>query len=156
WSLHGAGARAWIDRLTWETPWAIITMFRFALVPVVLAPWSVRGPERIWLVSTAAFVLLYWFGSSSLSSYTPLPISGRMMLPFLPGILMLAASASDAILTRVNAARWRIAIAIGVLAAIVYPAGRAMITAIRRPTPETDSFAVVRAEAGDPSRHVVI
>src|SRR5262249_15594309 len=85
WAMSGRPAGEWLARLTWEVPWMLIKMFKVTLVPVVLAPWLVRGRERIWWAFTATMVLMYWFGSSSVSSYAPLPILQRMILPALPG-----------------------------------------------------------------------
>jgi hypothetical protein len=156
WSLHGMPARAWLDRLTWKTPLALATAHRALLVPVALAPWLVRGPERIWLFATAGYVLMFWFGSSSLSAYAPLPISGRMMLPILPGIVVIAAIACDGVLLRFTSVRWRIALTLAISAAVMYPAGRAMVAAAVRPAPESAAFATLRAEAADSRRRVIV
>lgn len=156
WSLHGRPTIEWINRLTWQTPLMVIEQFRATLVPVVFAAWLVRGTDRIWCAATAAFVLLFWFGSVSLSAYTPLPISGRMMLPLLPGILVVAALASDRALDRIAQWRWRWLIVTILAIAIVIPAARAIRATVTRARPESESFAVLRAEAADASRHVVI
>ncbi len=156
WTLHGKGAGAWLKRLTWEPPLLLAKMFEATLVPVVLAPWLVRGSDRIWWFATAAFAALYWVGSTSLSSYSPLPISQRMVLPVLPVILVLAALASDRALDRLAGSRWRTVIAAAMVVAIVVPGGFALLGVASRPRPETAAFAVVRDEAADPARQVVV
>jgi hypothetical protein len=156
WSLHGRGAAAWLARLTWQPAVLFATMFQATLVPVVLAPWLVRDRARIWWFATAAFVLLYWLGSTSLSSYSPLPISQRMVLPVLPGLVVLAALASDRALDRLRGSRWRAPVAVAVAIAVAVPAVHVMSARLVRPRPETASFAVLRDEAADPGRRIVL
>src|SRR5262249_22815302 len=91
-----------------------------------------------------------------LSAYTPLPISGRMLLPFLPCGLVIAAIACDASLERFTATRSRMAIAIAIAATVIVPAARLMIVELRRATPEADSFAFVRAEAVEQRRLAIV
>jgi hypothetical protein len=149
WTLHGKPAIEWVHRLTWQTPLLLVTMFQALLVPALASPWLVRGRDRIWPVATLVFVLLYWFGSSSLSAYSPLPISQRMILPVLPVLLVTATLAADAALERFRGTRWLAPLAIIVALAIGLPAARAMFGLATRPTPETDAFALLRAEARD-------
>jgi hypothetical protein len=147
WTLHGKPAIDWVHRLTWQPPLLLVTMFQALLVPALASPWLVRGRDRIWPVATLVFVLLYWFGSSSLSAYSPLPISTRMILPVLPVLLVTATLAADAAIERASGTRWLVPLAVVVALAIVLPASRAMFGLATRPTPETDAFALVRAEA---------
>lgn len=156
WTLHGQSAGAWLRRLTWQPAVMLARMFQATLVPVVLAPWLVRGNARIWWFATAAFTLLYWLGSTSLSSYSPLPISERMVLPVLPGLLVLAALASDRALDRLQGWRWRTPVAAALALAVVGPALYVMAARLSRPRPETASFAVLRDEAADPARRIVL
>ena len=149
WSLHGKPAIEWIHRLTWQPPLLLVTMFQVLLVPALASPWLVRGRDRIWPVATLVFLLLYWFGSSSLSAYSPLPISQRMILPVLPVLLVTATLAADAALERFRGRRWLAPLAIIVALAIVLPTARAMFGLVTRPTPETDAFALLRDEARD-------
>jgi hypothetical protein len=156
WTLHGQPPAVWLRRLSWEPAVLIGKMFRATLVPALAAAWWVRGRERIWWFSTAAFVLLYWFGSTSFSSYSPLPISQRMVLEALPGILVLATLGSDHALTWAAGVRWRMAVAAVVALAVIVPAGIAIAAELRRATPETASYALVRDEVADPARRVVV
>jgi hypothetical protein len=156
WTLHGRPASQWIKRLTWQPAVMLATMFHATLVPVVLAPWLVRGSARIWWFATAAFTVLYWFGSTSLTSYSPLPISERMVLPVLPGIIVLAALASDQALERLHSSRWRTPIVAALLVFLCAPAVRVMSARMIRPRSETASFAVLRDEVADPTHRVVL
>jgi hypothetical protein len=156
WTLHGQSAATWLRRLTWQPPVLLARMFGATLLPAVVAGFWVRGAERIWWFSTAAFGLLYWFGSTSPFSYSPLPILDRMVLPVLPGILVLATLASDRALDRWSGSRWgRLGLA-GLAVAVAVPGLIEISAAFVRPAPETASFAAVRAEAADPKVRIVM
>jgi hypothetical protein len=156
WTLHGRSAAAWVSRLTWQPAVMFVGMFGLTLVPAVLAPLWLRGTERFWWVATAALVLLYWFGSTSMKSYSPLPLVQRMVLPLLPGILVLAALATDRALDRLPASRWwKLGVA-GFLLAAIAPGIFAIAVAVSRTASERASFAALRAEVADPSRRFVL
>ncbi|HEX5060054.1 MAG TPA: hypothetical protein VFV99_11875 [Kofleriaceae bacterium] len=156
WSLQGKPASAWVNRLTWQAPWFLLAQFQL-LLPIALAsPWLVRGRLRIWVVAAAAFVLLFWFGSSSLSAYTPLPLVPRMVMPILPVLLVVATLTADAAIDRVRDASWRIALAIVLALALVIPTGRAMLKLVLRQHPETDAFAIVRHTAATGNSTIVV
>lgn len=100
WSMAHAGGAAWLGRLTWQPALLLYKMMTLAIFPALVAPWlaGVRARARIWLVYTATTLLLFWFGSTSLSSYLPLPLMPRMALPVVPGVLVLAALGIDCLL----------------------------------------------------------
>jgi hypothetical protein len=154
WALSKKPASEWLARLTWEVPWLLVKMFKFLLVPAVLAPWLVRGRERIWLVYTATIILLFWFGSSSFSGYEPLPIIQRMIVPVMPGVLIVAALASDAAIERFRLPRWLVPAAVGAIAVM----GALSITrrVLLRDRPETAAYAALRAEVADPSKRFTL
>jgi hypothetical protein len=140
WSLRGHPASEWLARMIWQPPILFAKFFEVTLVPAIAAAWLVRGRERIWCVAAATFAACYWFGSSSLSAYVPLPISPRMTLPILPPLLVCAALAIDAVIDR-----WRIA-AIVVAIAIAAPALRVAYGLAFRAHPEAQAFAELRRE----------
>ncbi len=145
WSLRGHPAGEWLGRMIWQPPIMFAKLFQVTLVPALVAPWLVRGRERIWCVAAATFAACYWFGSSSFSAYVPLPISPRMALPLLPPLLVIAALAFDQLLDR---RRWRVAvIVLGV--AIALPPLHIMFSLVTRPRPEAASFDVLRRELRD-------
>ncbi|MFT3694328.1 MAG: hypothetical protein QM831_14370 [Kofleriaceae bacterium] len=144
WSLHGQPASAWLARLTWGPARMLGTMFHVALIPVVLGFWILPKQHRIWLVATACFGLLFWFGSASLTAYNPLPLSERMNLPVLPPLLVVAALSTDELWSRFPKLRW---LAIPLALVLIVPAARVALAGIRRQTPETDAFHFVRDEA---------
>lgn len=145
WSLHGKPSTVWLARLVWQPAWLVLGLFQCLLVPAIAAAWCVRGPQRIWTFATASFLALYWFGSVSLSSYSPLPISGRMVLPTLPGVLVCATLGTEHVLTHWRS-RWRPPVAALVVLALLVPALRTMMGLVTRPTPETTAFALLRRE----------
>jgi hypothetical protein len=165
WARDGAMTTGRFARLTWEPPLLFYRMFRLALVPVLAAPWLVRGPGRIWIVALASVVLLYWFGSSSATSYLPLPILRRMALPALPFVVVVAALATDA---AIDAARRRIhdrhrRLALGIACAALVVALHAVphVGSLRRLVgpehPERAIYEALVAEvAGTTDRVVVV
>ena len=142
WTLQGKSASAWLVRLTYAVPVLMWKMYGAAIVPAIAAPLIVRGRQMIWLVAAGSFLALYWFGTVSLASYSPLPISERMAINILPGLLVCAALATDAVLDR---ARWIKVVGVVVALALVIPMAHADWNMARRPTPETDAFARFRA-----------
>jgi len=147
WALHGQTAHAWIARLTWQPPVMFAKLVQFTLVPALLSPWLVRGRDRIWCVAASTFVLLFWFGSSSLSAYAPLPLSPRMALPALPPLLVCAALAFDRLIDHAAGSRWRVAAVILLGVVIAVPPLRAGMTVLRRVRPEKTAFDELRREA---------
>ncbi len=156
WSLIGKPASAWLARLTYEPLQMFITMFSIALIPVALSPWLVRGRDRLWVVAAASTIGLFWFGSSSLTAYAPLPISQRMALQALPPILVVAAIATDNALERWPTMRAKLGVAIAVVALLVVPYVRAVMTQLRRGHPEAAAYAELRHEVLDLHRRVIL
>ncbi|HEY5951210.1 MAG TPA: hypothetical protein VIV40_37215 [Kofleriaceae bacterium] len=160
WTLHGRPIGEWINRLTWQTPLLLVTVVNVLIVPALLAPWLApvlrRSRDRIWIFATASFLLLYWFGSSSMSAYAPLPISPRMILPVLPGVLVLATFGCDGAVERLQGSRWRTPVIAVFMLALVVPAGRVMFGMLRRGHPEADAFALLRRETADPQHRVLL
>jgi hypothetical protein len=157
WSLSGRPTREWIERLLWGPPKLLYVMFRLTLAPALLGLVFARGRERLWVVATMSMLLLYWFGSSSASPYSPLPLSSRMMLPVLPGLLVLAALGSDALLDRLSP-RWRAVFWVVWFAALVLPAAVSTIAKIRRPRIEAPAYAALAADLAElpAARHLVL
>lgn len=156
WTLRGQPAAAWFHRLTWKPAGLLIRLFAATLVPVIAAPWLVKGRDRIWLVSTGIIVGLFWFGSTSLTAYAPLPLSPRMLLPALPGIIVVAALATDRALDRATTTRWRRIIGIGLVAGVVIPAAISITSFVARGRPQTTAYAALNAEVADTTRRVVL
>jgi hypothetical protein len=68
--------------------WQQYGLLLLAVVPGLLV---LPAKLRIWGAYTVVSVLAYWFGSTSLSSYQPLPLSWRMSLPCVPGFCIAGA-----------------------------------------------------------------
>jgi hypothetical protein len=169
WAADGEPVGDLIARLTWQPAALLYKMFRFALVPAVLSPWLVRGRDRIWVVATAAILALYWFGSSTLATYLPLPIWRRMILPVLPGLVIVAALATDAAIDavrrrigeprgRIDLGRWlAVACACTLGLVLVVPHVRSVsrqIAAIDHP--ERAAYQALRAEVASTSDRIVV
>jgi hypothetical protein len=150
WTAAGYSTADWVERLTWGPPWLLVITFG---APVVVAAAGVRRiatQHHLWLVATAGFLLMFWFGSASSRAYEPLPLAARMLVPALPGVLVLAALASDTLPWRRG---W---VAIAVLA-VVLPYGRAIIRSAGRQRHDAAFYDDLRAQvAGAPARRFVI
>lgn len=120
----------------------LVTMFHVALLPVLFSFWILPKQHRLWVVAMLCFGLLFWFGSASVSSYEPLPLSERMNLPVLPPLLVVAALTTDQLWSRFTKLRWLV---IPFALLLIAPATRVAIAGIRRVTPETDASQMLRA-----------
>lgn len=157
WSLVGKPAAAWIARLTWQPAVLLYRMYRSALALVAIAPWLAARRDRIWIVATLSIVALYWFGSSTGALYLPLPIWRRMVLPALPGIVVVSAIATGALLDRLRGARARLALAAVLALSLAAPHVRALGRALAAAgQPERAAFAVLRAELAAGDRVVLV
>lgn len=155
WQLQGRATAAWVARLTWQPALMFLRMFWAILIPAALAPWLVRGPDRLWWIATAAIVLLFWFGSSSRTAYSPLPVLPRMAFPALPPILVLATLASDRALDRLHRTRWRQAAALAFTVAMLIQSAIAVHGMVRRDQPDRAVFRALRDEL-DAGRRIVL
>lgn len=157
WSMNNSSAGAWFRRLVWQPPRLFWRMFGVTLLAAISAPWLVRGRERLWWVATATIVLLFWFGSSSAKAYAPLPVLPRMAVPMLPGVLVLAALATDRLLDRLRLRpRVRWAVLGSFLAAVVVPSAISTGSMMLRDRPESAAYAALRLDVADPARNVVL
>jgi hypothetical protein len=120
-----------------------LTTFGVALIVAAVAAPRVAKMHRLWVVATASYLLMYWFGSGSSDEYLPLPLTHRrMLMAVLPGVLVLAALASEALPWH---RRW---VAI-VGAATVLPFVGVLAYVVLRDRPETTLYAAIREETGD-------
>jgi hypothetical protein len=161
WAQDGEPVGDLVARLTWQPAALLYKMFRVALVPAVLSPWLVRGRDRLWVVATAAILLLYWFGSSTLATYLPLPIWRRMILPVLPGLVVVAALATSAAIDvarrRIPGPRWRLVLGFACALVLAVPHVRSVrkqIAAIDHT--ERAAYDALRAEVARTSDRVVL
>ena len=139
WSLGGKGAGVRLHRLTWGPPLLLVTTFGAVVLLAPFGPRHLPRPERTWVVATLSVVLLFWFGSAGTSTFEPLPLLPRMLLPALPGIVVLAAVAAE------RYARRPLAIA-AVVAAAVVPCAFAVVPGLFPARPETAAYAALRAD----------
>lgn len=92
WALTGAERPEQLfDRLTVDALRLILEHFGIIFLPALATAFFLPANLRIWGFATLCTVLLYWFGTTSLVSYQPMPLFDRMLLPALPGMCILAA-----------------------------------------------------------------
>jgi hypothetical protein len=107
WSWERAPAGALTRRLTiapvrlfvreYGAPVLLLALLAFVVAPQSLRPWGHY---------TLFCLLFFWFGSTSLSRYEPMPMDGRMTLPMLPGLLILAAYVASRLSVRSERQGW--------------------------------------------------
>lgn len=157
WALDAEPTGRWVARLGWEPIGLMYRMFRATVVLIVLSPWLVRGRDRIWVVATLAIILLYWFGSASVSHYSPLPITRRMLLPALPGVVVVSALTTNAALDRIHRARWRTMLLAVMVLTLVVPDLHATYKAVRRREhPQREVYDHLRAEVTRTSDRIIV
>lgn len=147
---YGAAWNLRPSRMLWDVPVMLFKMFGALLVPLVASPWLVRGRDQIWPVATALIILAFWFGSSTMSAYVPLPISQRLILPVLPLVLVTAILACEAALERFAPSPLRLGVSIALALAVAVPGVRTIIGVTSHGRPETEAFATLR---GDVAAH---
>lgn len=73
-----------------------------AIIGFIIAPQSIK-PWKYFIVSC---LLFFWFGSTSFTRYEPMPLVGRMSLPILPALYILASFAISRLSIVHNRPRW--------------------------------------------------
>ena len=125
----------------------------YGLLLVAAVPGLLLLPDklRIWAFYTATTVLCYWFGSTSLSSYQPLPTSWRMTLPCAPGFCIAAGYSFYWVACRVGRWLWAplyplLLVSTSALAVLIM--GPKVIAEQRtwRIFPDLDAMALVKRE----------
>lgn len=101
WAWDNATSIDFIRRLTYEP--LIVLIVKFPLVFVL----SVGGivisytKKRFWVLHYLVYLFLWWFGTSSFTSFQPLPLSvPRMILPALPAMAILGGSSLSSLFSR--------------------------------------------------------
>lgn len=90
WSLQNATFGHWLARITIDPLVMITEDYGPIFFMMILAFWVVPNRVRFWGLYSIICVLFFWFGSASLQSYEPLPLEWRMLLPALPGMIILS------------------------------------------------------------------
>jgi hypothetical protein len=164
WSWANLSPDERIDRLTLGP--ARLLHERYGLPILLLAAGGAVLREtttRPWAWYTGCCLLLYWFGSASLTRYAPLPLEARMTYPLLPGLLVLAAVAASRLAALLaHRARARRVAPVVVLLALVglltgLPFAR-WVAGWRGRSEEADAMDIVRREVVEQPlrRHLLI
>lgn len=91
WAINGPDAdQVMLKRLTIEPVGFLLKTLGIVLVPALVAIPFIPRHLRIWAGYTFCCLFFFWFGTSSFSSYQPLPMYDRYILPVLPGLCILA------------------------------------------------------------------
>lgn len=90
WAWQGASLFDWIKRLTYYPTGLFLRDYGFILVFAIFAVPLVSSKYRFWVYYTLFTILFFWLGSTSFTSYQPMPVSTRMAIPCLPGLYILA------------------------------------------------------------------
>lgn len=107
WSWDKASSWDLLKRLTvapvrllrgqYGEPVLLLALFALPIMPRPLRPWGYY---------TACCLLFFWFGSTSLTRYEPMPLFERMTLPALPGLSILAAFTTARLAVHSERAGW--------------------------------------------------
>ena len=98
-SFRGRGVPAYLRRLTYEPAAFLLGDKGYGVslalaLPVAIGCVAARAtdlrPARLFAAYLAVLTGAFWFGSTSLSEYNPLPVDGRLMLPLLAPLCLLA------------------------------------------------------------------
>jgi hypothetical protein len=81
-----------LRRLTYEPAHMLVRRFGLAFLLSVGGVIVFYSKNRFWVFQYLVYLLLWWFGSSSFTSYQPLPLFARMIVPALPAMSILGGS----------------------------------------------------------------
>ena len=92
WAWENASTRDLLKRLTISPVRMLVSQYgvpilALACLSIFVAPRSMRA----WFYYTLCVLLFFWFGSTSFTTYEPMPLVDRMTLPILPALIVLAA-----------------------------------------------------------------
>jgi hypothetical protein len=89
WSWGSQSTQALIDR--WTTQPAMLYFQELGVISLltILALWKLPESLKPWLYYTILTTLFFWFGTTSFTTYQPMPLVSRMILPSLPGFYIL-------------------------------------------------------------------
>ena len=91
WAINGPDAgQVMLKRLTIEPVGFLLRTLGIVLVPALFAISFIPRHLWIWAGDTFSCLFFFWFGTRSFSSYQPLPMYDRYILPVLPGLCILA------------------------------------------------------------------
>jgi hypothetical protein len=97
WTLEKAPLAKWIERLTKGPLFMIASKFGALFFMMLIGLWVVPKRVRFWGIYSMVCVLFFWFGSASLRAYEPMPLEWRMLLPALPGMIIVSAHLWDSV-----------------------------------------------------------
>ena len=91
WAIQGPEAgEALRERLTTGAVSFLFQNYGIVLVPATLSLFFLPSRLRMWGWYSVLTLLLFWFGTTSTTSYQPMPLVDRMVIPGLPGFCILA------------------------------------------------------------------
>lgn len=90
WTIYSGNGL--LRRLTVEPALLLFRSHGPVLVFALLGGFALPRPLAVWGVYTVTCLALFWFGSTNLTHYDPLPLYPRYILPALPGLYIAAAS----------------------------------------------------------------
>ena len=138
--LWGNGIH-WLRRLTIGPLRMFFTEYGLLGVTAAVALFVLPESASIWKWYTAATVLFFWVGPTSLRTYAPLPLFPRFSLPCAPGLIVLSASLLGAWWTAPQ--RWkRVPVLLVLGTSLVAASGHAWKT-LRAHPPEKRAMAYV-------------
>lgn len=172
--LRAVAGVAGNHRWSWQTMNAIDQIHRLSIGPLEKLDWHFGTPVlvlamiglvfgsprlRLWGVYMFSILLIFWFGSTSLERYEPMPLAIRMLHPVIGPVLILAAEGASALTVRLEKRfRFALPVAAVVLLAVTGPA---QLRNVRRSqllrTPALSAIEIVRAElARQPEDRLVL
>lgn len=167
-NLSGNHLWAWGDKTFWDfakrltigPPGLLIHHYGYlvgalAFLGFVIAPQAIKP----WGYYSASCIFFFWFGTTSFTSYEPIPLVARMTLPLLPAIYIFAAFATSRLPIISNPPRWmnsKLLIFL-VLGSLVWQCADFLSSRLGREIPESTAMTILRRNVmQNPSRDFLL
>jgi hypothetical protein len=119
----------------------------FVLVPIAIFYCPIE--LRYWSYYLFLCMAFFWFGSTSFTSYQPMPLSDRMTLPLLPAFVILVAHAISRISVNWAIVRPDAFVAAGLAVGLFFlPLLTHVVEVLKRPRAEMKAVSVLKSEIG--------
>jgi len=157
WAWDKASTKELIKRLTIQPIELYTQTFSFPFFLSIIALYIQPAQLRYWSYYLILTIIFFWFGSTSFTSYEPMPVFDRMILPSLAPIIILSSWTTNWIIFQLN--RFNFASAFAIVLFLFITTSKLLIfiySSTVRPM-ESDAIVEIKKEIyANPRERIVI